>query len=99
MSERFRKKPDTREFTVEHREGRFWAVLCEGRIVETFSHESTLERRMVAGERMTLSLIEFKERCAVRIEEEQRKTNPDNANIALWCEAIRLAREYEEYLP
>lgn len=55
----------------------------------------SLDRRMVAGDRMSITLAEFKRRCCVRIQEEQDKTNPDNAVIALWCEAVRLARESE----
>ena len=55
----------------------------------------TLNRRLVAGERMTISLGEFAERCACQIEDEQRQPLPDNGRIALWCEAIRLTREYE----
>ncbi len=55
----------------------------------------SLDRRMVAGDRMRITLCEFKHRCAVRLQEEQDKPLPDNASIDLWCEAIRCARELE----
>lgn len=59
----------------------------------TLPKADTLHYRLVAGEMMTLSLEEFMHRCAVRIEAEQDKPDPNTADIALWCEAIRLARE------
>ena len=58
----------------------------------------TLNRRLVAGERIATTILEFQEKCAVRIEREQRETNPETALIALLCEAIRLGREHTELL-
>jgi hypothetical protein len=49
----------------------------------------------VAGP-LTLSLREFKRRCAVHIAEEQSRILSHNALIALLCDAVRLAREYED---
>lgn len=63
------------------------------RRARTLPNADTLAWRLVAGDRMTMTLAEFAHRCAVRIEEEQRKLEPDTACIALWCEAIRLTRE------
>lgn len=39
------------------------------------------------------SLAEFKHRCNVLIDDEQRKLSPDNALISVLCDAIRLTRE------
>lgn len=49
----------------------------------------------VAGP-LTLTLDEFKRRCAVHIAEEQAKSLPENSIIGLLCDAVRLTREYEE---
>ncbi len=43
---------------------------------------------------MGWSIAYFDHRCKVRLYEEQRKPDPDNALIALLCEAVRLGREY-----
>jgi hypothetical protein len=58
----------------------------------------SLDRRMVAGDRMRLTLCEFKHRCSVRLQEEQAQPLPDTASIDLWCEAVRCARELETAL-
>lgn len=47
----------------------------------------------VAGP-FTGSLGYFERRCLVHMEDEQEKPNPDNALIAVLCDAVRLAREY-----
>jgi hypothetical protein len=49
---------------------------------------------LVAGDRLEITIGQFKQRAAVIIEEEQAKTNPDNHLIAFACDAIRLAREF-----
>jgi len=36
---------------------------------------------------------DFERSCLVHIDEEQRRANPDNALIALLCDAVRLTRE------
>ena len=49
--------------------------------------------------RLTCSIEDFSNRCEVLIEEEQNKLSPDNALIAVLCDAIRLGRrEYVEYV-
>lgn len=48
----------------------------------------------VAGNEMPCSISIFDQRCHVFIEEEQNKIAPDNALIALLCDAVRLGREY-----
>lgn len=45
---------------------------------------------------MERSLADFERACLTHIEEEQAKPNPDNATIALLCDAVRLARENAE---
>lgn len=45
---------------------------------------------------MERSLADFERACLVHVEEEQAKPNPDNATIALLCDAVRLARENVE---
>lgn len=55
-----------------------------------------LERGMpaVAGEELTTSVSSFYRRCFVLLDEEQRKISPDNALIALLCDAVRFTREH-----
>jgi hypothetical protein len=48
---------------------------------------------LVAGTYMDRSLADFTRACAVHLEEEQRKPNPDTALIAVLCDAVRCARE------
>lgn len=48
---------------------------------------------IVAGNQMERTLAEFERACEVHIQEEQRRPNPDNALIALLCDAVRLKRE------
>lgn len=50
----------------------------------------------VGGRRLLRSLADFERACKVHIAEEQDKLNPDNALIALLCDAVRLAREQED---
>lgn len=52
-------------------------------------------QHVVAGQRMNITLFDFKLRACRHLEDEQAKTNPDNALIALLCEGVRLARECE----
>jgi hypothetical protein len=70
-------------------------TLRDARELKAMRDADSLDRRMVAGDRMRLTLQEFKHRCSVRLQEEQAKPLPDNANIDLWCEAVRCARELE----
>lgn len=52
----------------------------------------------VAGRVLTVPIQTFVNRCLVHIEEEQRRANPDNALIAVLCDAVRLAREYVDFM-
>ena len=49
----------------------------------------------VAG-RMECSLDEFEHRCNVYIIDELNKIAPDNALIAVLCDAVRLARQCQD---
>lgn len=49
----------------------------------------------VAGDVCLRSIADFERAATVYLAEEQRKPNPDNALVALLCDAVRLAREYE----
>jgi hypothetical protein len=49
----------------------------------------------VAG-RMERTLAEFEGACLVHLDDEQRRATPDNALIALLCDAVRLKREHVE---
>lgn len=46
----------------------------------------------VAG-RFDRTLADFERSCLVHLDEEQRRANPDNALIAVLCDAVKLARE------
>lgn len=50
----------------------------------------------IDGDRCLTSLHEFERACLTHLEEEQSKPNPDNALIALLCDAVRLKREHTE---
>jgi hypothetical protein len=52
----------------------------------------------VAGRRIATSNAEFERKCLVYLYHEQRKILPDNAVIALFCEAVRLTREYNDHV-
>lgn len=54
-------------------------------------------RSLVAGVYMDRSIVDFQRSCEVHIAEEQRKPNPDNALIALLCDAVRCSRELSEW--
>jgi hypothetical protein len=49
----------------------------------------------VAG-RMETTIATFQQRCDRLLADEQQKIAPDNALIAVLCDAVRLAREYVE---
>ena len=49
-----------------------------------------------AGRMMECGLGQFAERCASHIQEEQRKSSPDNMLIETLCNAIRLARQVND---
>lgn len=44
------------------------------------------------------TLQDFERRCRVHLIHEQEKINPDNALIALLCDAVRVKREYCDYV-
>jgi hypothetical protein len=48
----------------------------------------------VGGRRLECTIAVFERRCQVLLGEEQRKPSPDNALIAVLCDAVRCAREY-----
>jgi hypothetical protein len=43
---------------------------------------------------MQRSLADFEIACGVYIDNQQQQVSPDNALIALLCDAVRLAREH-----
>lgn len=51
-------------------------------------------RVAVAGESMERTLADFERACLAHLEGAQEELNPDNALIALLCDAVRLKREY-----
>jgi hypothetical protein len=52
----------------------------------------------VAGRSLTRSLYDFQRACLVTLAEEQAKPLPDNALVALLCDAVRLSREQADFL-
>lgn len=48
--------------------------------------------------RLEITLAQFETRCQHLIQEEQQKPYCDNALIGVLCDAIRLKREYVEYV-
>ena len=68
----------------------FYDDLWRARIRE---REQAERPSIVAGDRMERNLGDFLCACEVSIIEEQEKLAPDNALIALLCDAVRLARE------
>jgi hypothetical protein len=52
----------------------------------------------ICGRRMLGSIVEQEHRCKVLIGMEQEKVSPDNALIAVLCEAVRLGREYTDFV-
>lgn len=53
---------------------------------------------VVAGRRCEIPLLTFKTRCERHLLDEQEKPNCDTALIGVLCEAVRLAREYADYV-
>jgi hypothetical protein len=51
-------------------------------------------RHVVGGEFMERTLADFERACEVHIEEEQARPLPNNALIAVLCDAVRLSREH-----
>jgi len=51
----------------------------------------------VGGRMIECSLYDLKRRAKLYIGLEHQKINPDNALIAVLCDTIRLAREYEDH--
>lgn len=54
----------------------------------------TPEGPLVAGDVMTRPIYEFVRACEHLLADEQQKANPDNALIAVLCDAVRLSREH-----
>ncbi len=50
----------------------------------------------VAGRRLSTSIAALENRCLVHLANEQEKLMPDNALIAVLCDAVRLGREYAD---
>ena len=50
----------------------------------------------VGGRRIDCTNAMFEHRCRVYLDHEQKKVAPDNGLIALLCDAVRLAREYND---
>lgn len=51
----------------------------------------------VSGRMVETSIADLERRCEVAIEEEQRKTNPDIHYIVIFCDCVRLIREFQDY--
>jgi hypothetical protein len=47
----------------------------------------------VGGRILDDALVNFERRCLIALDSELQRPNPDNALIALLCDAVRLARE------
>ncbi len=60
--------------------------------IEALQQEGAQEV-MVAGDYLPRSIASFERSVNVLLADEQRKPNPDNALIAVLCDAVRLARE------
>lgn len=69
---------------------------CVDAVIETMNMSAPLPPTdagvSVAG-RMERTLADFERACLVHLENEQRRPNPDNALIAVLCDAVRLTRE------
>ncbi len=52
----------------------------------------------VDGRRIDCTRPEFERRRRAFLQKEQRKTSPDDDLIALLCDAVRLSREYADYI-
>src|SRR5215203_516521 len=50
----------------------------------------------VAGAVLPMTIAEFERRCLVAIEELQQQPNFDSALLGLLCDAVRLAREFDQ---
>jgi hypothetical protein len=57
------------------------------------SQEAAPRLPAVGGDRLERTLADFERACLVCLDDEQRRPNPDNALIAVLCDAVRLARE------
>jgi hypothetical protein len=53
----------------------------------------------VGGDFMNRSLADFERACLVHLQEEQERPNPNNALIAVLCDAVRLTREQVAPVP
>lgn len=74
------------------------AEIAEASACAAHAQEQSMTRAdtplvQVAGTYMDRSIADFQRACETHIDEEQRKTNPDTAIIALLCDAIRCSRE------
>jgi hypothetical protein len=52
----------------------------------------------VAGDALTVTLDQFERSARVLLRDEQDKALPDNALLAVLCDAVRLGREYAHLL-
>jgi indole-3-glycerol phosphate synthase len=50
----------------------------------------------VGGRSIDCSNAMFERRCRLALKAEQEKISPDNALIAVLCDAVRIAREYTD---
>lgn len=50
----------------------------------------------VGGRRIDCSNATFERRALIALANEQAKLSPDNALVALYCDAVRLTREYSD---
>jgi hypothetical protein len=75
----------------EHRESCIWTI---ARAVSPLpaSAAGRAPDVAVAG-RMERTIADFERACLVHLADEQRRPNPDNALIAVLCDAVRLSRE------
>lgn len=58
------------------------------------TYEEILAGKVALPDRMECTLAEFAHRLALAIDREQHKPSPDNALIALLCDAGRLGWEH-----
>lgn len=52
----------------------------------------------VGGRTLDCTLPAFEQRCRLILGKEQQKDSPDVGLIAVVCDAVRLSREYADYI-
>ena len=50
----------------------------------------------IGGRRLEDTIANFEHRAKLCLQTEQERPNPDNALVAVLCDAVRLAREYAD---